>query len=133
MNSQFLRFCTVGLANTAVDFSAFFILNSWGVPYLIAQVAAYSAGVINSFFCNRKWTFGRTGRANGMEAIRFVVVNGFSLLVSSQLLFLIYDLNHRELWLAKVGATAGGIAVNFMGSRLWVFTGNPEIKGDVLP
>jgi len=130
-NIQFVRFCTVGLANTAVDFSAFFILNVLGMPYLIAQVIAYSAGVVNSYFFNRKWTFGRTDKANGAEAVKFIIVNGLSLLVSSQLLFVLYDLNHRDLWLAKLGATAGGIAVNFMGSRLWVFTKSPQIKGDV--
>lgn len=128
-----MRFCTVGLANTAVDFSAFFLLNVLGVPYLIAQIIAYSAGVINSYFFNRKWTFGRTGRANGAEAVKFIIVNGLSLLISSQLLFVLYALNHRELWLAKVGATAGGIVVNFIGSRLWVFTENTQIKGNVLP
>lgn len=98
----------------------------------MAQVAAYSAGVLNSFFFNRKWTFGRTGKANGVEAVKFIIVNGLSLLVSSQLLFVLYDLNNWELWLAKLGATAGGVTVNFIGSRLWVFTKNPQIKGDVL-
>lgn len=129
---RFLRFCIVGLANTAIDFSTFFLLNIAGLPYLIAQVLAYSAGVANSFFLNRKWTFGMTGKANGVEAVKFLVVNGISLLVSSQMLYIFYDMHHTDLWLAKILATAGGIIVNFTGSRLWVFVENPRVKGDML-
>lgn len=118
---QFLRFCTVGLGNTAVDFAAFFILNLAGAPYLLAQTLSYAAGVANSFYLNRKWTFRVISKANVREAARFVMVNGFSLLVSAALLASLYDANHLDLWLSKFAATAGGIVVNYTGSRLWVF------------
>jgi len=126
---QFLRFCMVGLGNTAVDFTVFFILNLGGVPYLIAQVLSYSAGVVNSFFLNRKWTFQMTCKANGLEAAKFIIVNGISLLVSASLLFVLHDINHQDLWLAKIAATGVGIAVNFIGSRLWVFTESKTLTG----
>lgn len=129
---RFLRFCIVGLANTAIDFSTFFLLNMAGLPYLIAQAAAYSTGVVNSFFLNRRWTFKMTGKAKGAEAVKFIIVNSISLLASSQLIYVFYDMYHTNLWLAKAAATAGGIAVNFAGSRLWVFVDNPGIKGDVV-
>jgi len=119
---QFLRFCTVGLANMAVDFTGFFLLMLVDVPYLLAQVIAYSAGVVNSFFFNRKWTFGITGTINLSEVAKFITVNGMSLLVSSGLLFILHDVNQLHLWLSKITATGGGIVINFVGSRLWVFT-----------
>jgi len=128
---QFLRFCTVGLSNTAVDFTAFFILTWGGTPYLLAQVVSYSAGIINSFFFNRKWTFRIRGRINAGEAARFIAVNGFSLLTSAAILFILQDLHHGNLWLSKVIATGGGLAVNFVGSRLWVFSEKPLIDGGV--
>jgi putative flippase GtrA len=117
----FLRFCAVGLGNTAVDFAAFYLLALVGVPYLLAQALSYSAGVINSFVFNRKWTFRVTHKVNAWEALKFISVNVFSLLISSGLLFVLHDLNHLNLWLAKFAATGGGMVVNFMGSRLWVF------------
>jgi len=126
---QFLRFCTVGLSNTTVDFAAFFILIWGGTPYLLAQVLAYSAGIVNSFFLNRKWTFRISGRINSGEAARFVVVNGFSLLASTAVLSILQDLGNGDLWLNKVIATVGGLAVNFIGSRLWVFAEKPLIDG----
>ncbi len=129
---QFMRFCTVGLANTAVDFTAFFLLNLGGLPYLFAQVLSYSAGVINSFYLNRKWTFQVKRKTNVTEIAKFIILNGISLLVSSSLLFILYDVNQMDLWLAKIAATAGGIVVNFIGSRLWVFTENQPITGEFI-
>jgi putative flippase GtrA len=129
---QFLRFCMVGLGNTTVDFTAFFLLNLAGVPYLLAQVLSYSAGVINSFFFNRKWTFQVTRKTNVTEIAKFIILNGISLLVSSSLLFILHDANHQNLWLAKIAATGVGIAVNFIGSILWVFTENKSITGNAI-
>jgi putative flippase GtrA len=122
---QFIRFGTVGLGNTAIDFAAFFLLTSGGVPYLLAQVLSYSAGVINSFLLNRKWTFQVTHKASISELAKFIILNGFSLLISTGLLFILQDVNHEGLWLSKIIATAGGIVVNFLGSRIWVWNPMP--------
>ncbi|MGA9172747.1 MAG: GtrA family protein [Thermoactinomyces sp.] len=127
----FLRFCAVGLGNTAVDFAAFYLLALVGVPYLLAQALSYSAGVINSFVFNRKWTFRVTRKVNVLEALKFFLVNVFSLLVSSGLLFVLHDVNHLNLWFAKLAATGGGIVVNFIGSRLWVFSENKIMGSEI--
>ena len=119
---QFLRFCTVGAGNTAVDFTTFFLLTLAGVPYLLAQVFSYSAGMVNSFFVNRKWTFGVARKTNVSEIVKFIIVNGLSLLVSFGLLLILHDVIHLDLWLDKLVATGGSMVVNYMGSRLWVFT-----------
>lgn len=128
---QLLRFCTVGLGNTAVDFTVFFFLTLGGAPYLLAQVLAYAAGVVNSYFCNRMWTFRVARKINLPEFAGFITINGLSLLVSAGLLFILHDVNHLGLWPAKLLATGAGIVVNFMGSRLWVFTENQKAGGEV--
>jgi putative flippase GtrA len=125
---QFLRFCTVGLGNTGIDFFVFYLFTLVGIPYLLAQVCSYSAGVLNSFFLNRYWTFRVKSKANLPEAAKFMVVNLVSLAVASGLLYALHDLGHLNLWLGKIAATGAGIAVNFLGSRLWVFT-DEEKKG----
>ncbi|KUK65588.1 MAG: GtrA-like protein [Desulfotomaculum sp. 46_80] len=124
--AQFLRFCTVGLCNTAVDFTVFFLLTLTGAPYLIAQALSYSAGVANSFFLNRKWTFRVERKANFLEVANFVIVNGFSLLTSFGMLAVLHDLNHLDLWPSKCMATGAAIIVNYIGSRFWVFNQRAE-------
>jgi putative flippase GtrA len=127
-----MRFCTVGVGNTAVDFTAFFFLNLAGMPYMLAQVLSYSSGIVNSYYLNRKWTFRVPRKANFTEVAKFITVNGLSLLVASGLLYILHDTNHLNLWLAKIAATGIGTAVNFMGSRIWVFEKHRTIPGDAL-
>lgn len=128
---QFLRFCAVGAGNTAVDFIVFFLLNMAGAPYLPAQVISYSAGVVNSYFCNRAWTFRVARKASLPEAVSFILVNGLSLSAASGLLYILYDVSHLDLWLSKCFATGAGMMVNFAGSRLWVFAENGKAKGEL--
>jgi putative flippase GtrA len=127
---EFLRFCVVGAMNAAVDFTVFFLLTLSGVPYLLAQVLSYSAGVVNSYFLNRKWTFQVKRKANRSEVFKVIVVNSISLLVTFGLLFLLHDAAHVNLWLSKLAATGGGMIVNFMGSRLWVFKEIETTRGE---
>jgi putative flippase GtrA len=122
----------VGLGNTAVDFTVFFLLNLSGIYYLFAQVLSYLAGVINSFFFNRKWTFRMSHKTNLTEFAKFFSVNCLSLLVSSSLLYILYDKNHLDIWHAKITATGVGFAVNFIGSRIWVFAENQPITGEII-
>lgn len=118
---QLMRFGIVGIANTAIDLSVFFVLTMGRVPYLPAQVLAYSAGVVNSFVLNRKWTFKVEGKTRWGEMSGFLLVNLSSLLLSSLLLFILYDACHVGLWLSKLVATGLCMLVNFAASRRWVF------------
>jgi len=52
------------------------------------------------------------------------------MLVSASLLYILYDRNNLDLWLAKIAVTGAGIAVNFIGSRIWGFAENPPITGE---
>jgi len=113
------RFAVVGASNTIVDFVVFFLLTAAGVPAAAAQVVSYGAGVINSYIWNRRWTFQMRQKVNIGELFRFLVVNGLSLGVS--LVVLLVAEPFEPLWFAKGAATMAGMAVNFIGSRCWVF------------
>jgi putative flippase GtrA len=123
-----LRFSVVGVINTAVDFGVFFVLSLGMIPYLLAQLISYSAGVINSYFLNRRWTFKVKHKPDRLEVVRFIFVNGISLLVSSSLLFMLRDIVHINIMLSKIAATVGGVVVNYTGSRLWVFTKRKKVR-----
>lgn len=66
-----LRFGTVGVGNTLIDFGVFFLLTALNVPYLLAQVCSYTAGILNSYIWNRTWTFRVKEKVRGQEIIRF--------------------------------------------------------------
>nr|WP_151681033.1 GtrA family protein [Weizmannia acidilactici] len=124
--ASFIKFCIVGAGNTIVDFIVFFILTHVHVPYLAAQACSYTAGMVNSYIFNRFWTFQVRKKPSFYEAFRFVVINLIVYGFTSLLLFLFHQQWGWPLLYAKIIATLAGIAVNFIGSRLWVFREHTE-------
>ncbi|MEO3943909.1 GtrA family protein [Gorillibacterium sp. CAU 1737] len=133
-----LKFGLVGVGNTMVDFAVYTILYYVGVPYRVAQCFSYAAGTLNSYILNKKWTFAAkkpaasadstadaprtdTHKANAAEALRFLVVNLFTLGLSILLLGLLKEQLGLHAIVAKLLVTLVTTLVNFVGSKLWVF------------
>jgi putative flippase GtrA len=69
---QVTRFAVVGLLNTVVDAGLYFLLTRWlGLAELpaLAKGLSYGAGVLNSYFWNRSWTFRSAERSLGGLAL----------------------------------------------------------------
>lgn len=116
------KFALVGVINTGVDFVIFIAL-VYGLSMLSiwAQFISYGFGVINSYWWNRKWTFRSEGQANLGEMLRFFVLTGSSFAAATALLLV---LEHGMGWwpiLAKALSVAVSVAVNYAGSKFWVF------------
>lgn len=116
------KFALVGVLNTAVDFAVFSLLYYvTGIPLLAAQTTAFTAGVLNSYALNRKWTFSSSNRGNALEIMRFGAVNGFSFIVATGVLLALRDYGAWYAWLAKLVSVGVSMVLNYTGSRLWVF------------
>lgn len=116
-----LKFCTVGVGNTLIDFIVFFVLTGLHVHYLWAQGCSYLAGMINSYIWNRNWTFKAEEKANIQELLRFLTINLAAYATTLLLLSLFKQKFEWPLAVSKIFATLCGMAITFMGSRLWVF------------
>jgi len=126
-NREWLRlakFGLVGIANTGVDFAVFVAL-VYGLDVMsaVAQVFSYGCGFVNSFFLNRRWTFRVKTRASAGEWIRFGIVNGVSFLCATGVLLGLEHGAGVTAWAAKLASVAASLAVNYGGSKLWVFRG----------
>lgn len=131
LTTQFIKFNLVGLLNTAIDFILFTLLVWLGAHYIAAQVVSYAAGMLNSFVLNNAFTFraNRPAAALGFEwktGLRFIAWNGIVLLVSLFLLFVFTRLWGFNEILAKMAVTIITVAVNFYGSKRWVFVRQHE-------
>ncbi|MGG6431558.1 GtrA family protein [Anoxybacillus sp. D401a] len=116
----FIRFIVVGISNTVVDWLLFFFFVSLSVPQVWAQTFAYSAGVINSYMWNRIWTFRVKGPIM-KQFVRFLMLNFCSLMVT---IIVLYGCNQMfSVFFSKFMATISGIVINWIGSRMWVFSG----------
>jgi putative flippase GtrA len=118
---QFIKFNLVGLMNTALDFLIFYLLVWLGVFYIAAQCISFCIGMLNSYLLNKYWTFAQKGRVHPKQAVRFIVLNICTLLLSLGLLALFADRLHLSLWLAKLLATGVTMVFSYAGNKLWVF------------
>jgi len=119
--TEFMRFCLVGAVNTGVDFTVFTVLSNMGALLLVAQCVSYTCGVLNSFLLNRTWTFRGRGQSYG-QLIRFLALNLGTLTITYGLL--VYFHNHLAwpLLVCKLFATGASLGINYVGSRLWIFS-----------
>lgn len=118
---KFLKFGITGVANTAVDLAVFQILSGWlGVNIYLSQVCSYSAGMLNSYVVNRSWTFHSKERFFSGQMVRFLVLGGLMLALSTGLLYLFTGMG-LEKFPAKLVTTGLVLVVNFLLSKIWVF------------
>lgn len=116
----YAAFLTVGASNTMIDFLFFFFLTACFVPSFLAQCLSYTAGMLNSYVWNRKWTFQVKKKADKWEWIKWATVNGVACLLTYVVLYVIQQAGF-SLFISKAIGTLLGMMITFTGSRLWVF------------
>ena len=128
MLRSLLRFATVGIANTALDFAVFTLLERYaGVAPGLANIVSYSCGVLFSFITNRRWTFADISGHNGAlrQFALFVGVNAAGLSIST--IIVVLGSNLLTPIGAKLLALPVTLAWNFTLSRLVVFAARSKV------
>lgn len=69
-----LRFITVGLLNTIIDFGTYSGLISIGIPSVIANYPATTIAIIFSYFANKKYTFKDNNKKIPKQVALFLLV-----------------------------------------------------------
>lgn len=116
------KFAAIGLLNTGIDIAIFALLVyalSW--PSLPAQCVSYFLAFLNSYWWNRRWTFGMKERGSARELLKFGVVNALSFLCATGVLLAAEKGLDLSPIAAKLVSVAASLAVNYVGSKLWVF------------
>ena len=121
---QAVKFGLVGALNTLVDFLTFSLLQliPWFKQYyLAAQGIGYCAGVLNSIYFNKKWTFAQKEPMRASQVIAFLTVNLVTLALSSGVLVLTQEVMGMDRLVGKAVSIVFSLGVNFIGSKLIVF------------
>jgi putative flippase GtrA len=119
---SFIKFALVGAVNTSIDFIVYALLSWCSVNYIFAQCISYSAGVLNSYIMNRKWTFEQKGKGSKRELFTFISVNLVTLIITSFLLTIFYKWLGISLLISKLLVTAVSVGINYIGTKQFVFT-----------
>jgi putative flippase GtrA len=134
-SSQKVRFLTVGVANTAIDFGLLFTLKALGLPAISANIISTTAAFCFSFVANKKYTFKSTGANLKREIGLFVVVTLFALWVIQTIVINITQVALSDtglddgliLLIAKILATAFTLVWNYTLYSRVVFKKPPQV------
>ena len=89
---RFARFLVVGLSGTALDFFILVALKAWGWPTGVSNVLSFSAGIVNNYTWNRRWTFAdtqTTPHARLAQFAQFALVSGIDLALNTLLVLVV--------------------------------------------
>ncbi len=123
------KFLVVGVLGTLIDFTLFALLHTLlGVPTLLANTLAYSAGIINNFILHRHWTFQQTDKTIGTQFSQFTLVSLGALLINNLLVLslapsfeMMFAPAGYAILLAKICATGIGLGWNLITNSMWTF------------
>lgn len=115
-----LRFILVGIANTAIDFIVLLSLTAGGLPLVLSNILSTGVALTFSFFANRTFTFGSTGKKRS-QAVRFLLVTLVGLWVLQPIVLVLAvpvleGMLSREasIVVAKLIATVVSMAWNYL-------------------
>ena len=124
---QLIRFLLVGVVNTAIQYVVFVLLYEvMGINYLLASIAGYCLGVLNSYLLNRRWTFASGNARILPEAVRFTTVNLLALGANTGLLFVLVSTQSMRPLIAQLWAITASVSMNFILNKTWTFRRRPE-------
>ena len=119
---QFLKFCIVGLSNTAISYFVYVILVKMGFYYLLASIMGYIISIINAFYWNNKHVFVNNSASLIQSFFKMALAYAFTGLVVSNLLLLLWVeyFNINDL-LAPIINLFITTPLNFVINKIWAF------------
>ncbi len=122
--AQAVKFAAVGVANTGVDLVVYLVLTRWVAAFamrpVLAKAVSYSAGTLNSFYWNRRWTF-RSNVDVKRALPTYVLAALVGLAINTEALHLSLSAWHLPEWIALAVATGASLGWNFILSKFLVF------------
>lgn len=127
---KFIKFGTVGVLNTGVDWGVFFLFsNVFMASVYVSQIFAYVIATTNSYILNRAWTFKSKSKKKTIEIAKFLTVNLISLSISLIAMYIFHDVLGLNKLICKCIIACFTIVVNYLGNRLWVFKKSQDLEG----
>ena len=118
------RFLVVGVGNTALDALIYYALTRT-IPFfsaspVYAKAISYTAGILNSFFWNRMWTFRSSTRASA-TLLPYIASNLSGLALNTATMQVALKILSLPEPISFLLATAITTAWNFLISKFLVF------------
>lgn len=118
---QFVKFCLVGVSNTAISLAVYYLFLAIDRDlYIVGNMIGFFVSVLNAYFWNSRFVFHKEN-ARVRTLARTYLVYGCSLLLSTGLLYLFVErLGISEVF-APLCSLAVTVPINFLLNKLWAF------------
>lgn len=122
---QVFKFGIVGVSNTVISYVVYAILVYFGMHYLLANVIAYFAGVINSFIWNSRYVFKAEDDPNRNPFkvfIKTLAASAFTgLVVNNVLLVLWINVLNLSEYLGPILNVLVTFPMNYVLNKYWAY------------
>ena len=121
--TSFLKYNTVAIIATVVDFMVFVLLNDiLNIWYIVATFLSSVTGGGTAFILNLNWVFKSNERKINYQIIKYFLVWGGSILLNTYgLYFLVENSNFSEIVSKITVSIFVGITYNYLTSRYFIF------------
>jgi len=120
---QAAKFLSIGILNTTLDASLYFVLTRWlGFSMLqtLAKSISYGAGILNSFYWNKSWTF-RSDAGTVAAFVPFALANLAALIINAGVMHICLNALALHEIVSLVLATGITFLWNFIISKFFIF------------
>ena len=117
---EFMRFCTVGLGNTIINYVIYIVLlKFFNFHYLLAGAIAYLTSAIFGFLVNRKWTF--KTKVSLAHVFTYLLVNSFSMMINALVQWITVKHLHMAMEFSQLYGIIVTTFINYFMIRTFVF------------
>jgi putative flippase GtrA len=117
---QFIKYIIVGLINTAIYYGIYYFMIRFGFSYALSLTAGTIAGIINSYFWNKYFTF-LTKKITVSETAKFLIVYGAQYLSNLLIIYICVEHVGISKELAGLAAIGIGTFIGYFGHKFWSF------------
>ena len=120
---QAVKFLSVGVLNTVLDASLYFVLTRWlGLSTLqtLAKGISYGAGILNSFYWNKSWTF-KSDAGTVAAFVPFALANLAALAINASVMHVCLNALALHEIVSLALATGSTFLWNFIISKFVIF------------
>lgn len=118
--SQFIKFCIVGLSNTAIGLGTYYLFLWLGFHYMIANVLSWVISVFNAFYWNNKYVF-KSSTTWLKSLFRTYISYGVSFLAGAVVLYGLVEWCGISDVVAPLLVLIVTIPLNFVLNKFWTF------------
>lgn len=117
---QFVKFCLVGVSNTAISLGVYYVFVTIDSRlYIIGNAAGFVASVLNAYFWNSRFVFKKQDE-KGKTIAKTFAAYGTNLVLGSVMLYLFVDILHISEYIAPLLNLVVTVPLNYFLNKKWV-------------